>query len=419
VGFRPVYELYWEVVVHSAGWEVVQEPGGDIEPGAAGLASRRYPLSFRRAVADAGDLDASLRLSTGFWQGEERRRFEKQIRLSSVSGAGSLSLHVVDPEGEPVRGASVNLDGDRDYAARSSLRGQAVIQAMLPGTYALSVSAQGYRLFEGRQRIEPNRAAERQITLQFLADAALELKVLDKSDGHAITGALVALKGPLGLSAHSDAGGWARLNVLRPARYGIQVSAQGYRPASGQRDIGAGERLRKKVTLRPLTGGTPLPAPKPDPQERADAPPKPGPAVADNCWEDHRQKVENALAANSDGDGSLVLLLASPACKAAHKRCYDAAYDEGAECRNKAKTTAESKACNDGVSRGWGRCAYQEVQCSAAALKQKCGIPQQEGGKPPRNGPGRSPCCRSWRLAIGEEVCAAPAAGANSRAARG
>ncbi len=383
VGFRQGYKLAWELIVHSPGWEAVRQPRyGDIKPDQAGLASRRYPLSFRRLSVDAGELHATLRLSSGFWQGEERRRFEKQIQLRGVQGAGSLALSVVDGEGKVLRGASIHLDGERDYAARSDARGKAAIEAMLPGDYGLSVSARGYRSFEGRQNIVLNQLARRKVTLEVAADGMLELKILDKNDGHAIAGALVALSGPVSVSAHSDAGGWARLNALTTGLYGIEVSAAGYHSASGQRDIGSGERLSKKVVLRPLVQESPQPPPKPVIPVRDKVPEKPLQPAVNDCWEGHRQKIENALAANSDGDGGMVLLYASPACKAAHKRCYDAAYDKGAACRNNSNTVAGQKACNDGVSTDWERCAYQEVQCSSGHLKRGCEVDEPDPEAP-------------------------------------
>ncbi len=383
-GYRQVYELNWEVIVQTPGWQVEDKPVGDIQPGEAGLASRRFSLGFRRVAQDAGELDATLRLSTAYWQGEELRRFEKRIHVHGQFGAGSLVLNIVDEEGRPLRGASVHLDGERDYAARSGPRGEATIDAMLPGSYALVVSAKDYQTFEARQNVALNQVAERKVTLSFLADAALELRVLDESDDSPIGGASVAMGGPLNLSAQSDADGWLRFDALRPGSYSVEVSAAGYQTASGTRRIAARDRLKKSIKLTPLAEAEQKPKirPEPEPAEPKDPKPTPRPSAVSDCWEGHRQKVDNALAANSDGDGGHVVLFADPACKAEHDRCNDKAFEEGVACRGKAKTVADSQACNDGVSRGWERCAYQEVQCSAGHLRRECGVQATEPEPP-------------------------------------
>ncbi len=393
-GFRPSYTLEWTVSIHSPGWVLAREPGyGRIEPDQSGLASRDYPLQFRRADAGAGDLDATLRLFSGFAQGETRQHFEKTLRLSGTSGAGSLVLRVVGTDGSPVRGASVRMDGERDYDGRTDARGQAMLHALLPGKYALTVSAEGYQAFAGQQSIAENQASERRVTLQATATASLEITVLDQETRQAIAGALVDLSGPANASAHSDGKGTARLSDIPPGRFTITVSARGYQTAEGQRRLSAGEQLRRKVELRPESAKpvTPLPGAVVPPVT-----PQP-PQAQDSCWEQHRQKIDNALAANSDGDGGLVVIYASAACKTAHKKCYDDAFDAGTRCRSDAKTVEQSQACNGLVSRGWERCAYQEVQCSATHLKAECGMGDPQ---PPKTDSAADACWAKHRQTV-------------------
>jgi hypothetical protein len=326
----------------------------------------------------------------------------------------TVEVHVTDgATGKPVKaGGYLQLNGP---GVEKVCRGDGPVfrcEGVPPGELEMTVRAGDYAPVSRGIQVDPlQRRHYRQrveLAIEAPAFAWITVNVRDVETQEAIPGARIRFKSAVEPPRENvSSTGAVRINQVRPGQVEISASAKGYAANRSRLAIDtlkqteyvldlylqpSAEQAAKPKARQATPREEPPPAaenrltrreekPDPAPDKKTTAR-KPEPAAerkaasdrdrAKTCWAKHEKTVNNALAANSDGDGGHVTLYASAACQSAHKRCEDKAYQSGAACRAKATSAGATKACADRVSKGWERCAYQEVKCSASALKQKC-----------------------------------------------
>ncbi len=142
-------------------WEVTLETSGQIDCGLGETVLFEHPAS---PLAGAGLLTITERVLTG-----ERLRLSGELRplgeavraygltltaagvetqyaaVEVASAGGSVTFTVLDPDGRPLGGARVSLDGGP--ARLSDARGRVSFSPVAPGRHSLAIEASGYQPF--------------------------------------------------------------------------------------------------------------------------------------------------------------------------------------------------------------------------------------------------------------------------------
>lgn len=163
------------------------------------------------------------------------------LDLSISLATYPVSLVALDPEGVPVAGAAVFLDGVQKGETDSS--GRFSLQNVLEGTYTVGVAKDGYVDWEEEQVIDQ---AGQDVTAA-LEWVLAEVSVLvEDQEHHVIAGAQVALNGEaFGIT---DAKGMIADSLPPADSYNFTASVEGYTPSWAVIGIEPGEEERS-VTI--------------------------------------------------------------------------------------------------------------------------------------------------------------------------
>lgn len=177
----------------------------------------------------------------------DNRRVDVDVNFLSEDGDGTLSVRVIDPEGRPVEGAAVWIDGKR---AGTTTGGSVELGGLRRGKHALRVEADGFKIGDTTQAVSGSSRAEVR-----LSRAARPVTVSVRAGTTPAADALVRVYGAeVFPPAPVDARGERSLG-LDPGGYTVVAVSPVY---------GLGQ-VEAEVTPGPGTQAVPVPLAAPDP----------------------------------------------------------------------------------------------------------------------------------------------------------
>lgn len=165
-------------------------------------------------------------------------------------GVGQLEVRVVDPEGRPVRGAEVALDGVS--LGTTSTSGSLTLVELATGARQLQVQRAPYATASVPVQIDPDGT---------VADVALAwgvgaVRVGVAASGEPVDDATLRLGGPRFVPATPVDGSGRRLFTLEPGQWQLLASSPRFTPAQRLVDVPATAGLTEvEVTLEPMVAG--------------------------------------------------------------------------------------------------------------------------------------------------------------------
>jgi outer membrane protein OmpA-like peptidoglycan-associated protein len=134
--------------------------GAQPTAGAPAEGAEPAEVTAQSATEAAAAPPAELRLDeNGDLIVELRCELPQQPRQATMVGT------VVDADGEPVAGATVQITGPQEFTQTSGPDGKFHIEAMEPGTYTSRIDQEGYLLKMNQFTVEPRADLEQQFTL--------------------------------------------------------------------------------------------------------------------------------------------------------------------------------------------------------------------------------------------------------------
>jgi len=372
-GFRDSYTMDWKINVESPGWRFTGNmPENILESNNQSHARHDYNLTFAPITSEAGDLRAVLTAKLSYLENNQVREIVRRIRLQAIPGECSVRITVRDREtGKPLDGVRVELSGPRDTTA-STVDGVAALDGLPTGKYRITATHPNYQTVSTGGKIKPGKTAKDTLKLKPKDNAGLEVKVLDSSDRHAISGAIVTIDGESARSA-STAGGWAKFANLPAGTYQIAISAKGYHPITGQRSITSGDTVRGKVLLQPMAETRTKP-PKAKTKQEPDQKPQRDPNA---CYAPIAKRIAELRASNQSqnwqsGGVSVRTLDRDSQCITGWNRCRKEAKKTFDACPPDTRGTYEH--CQQAHAKSWIDCANQELNCEEKKARQECGM---------------------------------------------
>lgn len=180
----------------------------------------------------------------------------------------SLTIKVLDEEtSENVRNANVFLDGPR-YEKQSADMGSAIFTSVSPGSYTITVKADGYydktgsltldpskkKDYSGTFRLKPAKTSSQEALVQdkknvSVVSATLTIKIVDADSGDALNRAAVEVSGTL-IQKKEAVNGIVVFDKIANGSCGISVSADGYETKSGKIEIDSQKKLEYSGTFK-------------------------------------------------------------------------------------------------------------------------------------------------------------------------
>ena len=155
---------------------------------------------------------------------------------------------VLGESGQPIPAAIVKIDGPESQSVVTDTDGRFFVGDILAGTYQISVSKAGYKIYSGNVRV-----------LEKIATADV---VLEKEDSQTVSGVVrdqqtnqlmpnVQLTtNPVTYSVTSDDQGAYKFGQkMKPATYTIMAKAEGYEPAAITVEVVLGEPTRADISM--------------------------------------------------------------------------------------------------------------------------------------------------------------------------
>ncbi|HIB85953.1 TPA: carboxypeptidase regulatory-like domain-containing protein, partial [Candidatus Poribacteria bacterium] len=155
---------------------------------------------------------------------------------------------VLGESGQPIPAAIVKIDGPESQSVVTDTDGRFFVGDILAGTYQISVSKAGYKIYSGNVRV-----------LEKIATADV---VLEKEDSQTVSGVVrdqqtnqlmpnVQLTtNPVTYSVTSDDEGAYKFGQkMKPATYTIMAKAEGYEPAAITVEVVLGEPTRADISM--------------------------------------------------------------------------------------------------------------------------------------------------------------------------
>lgn len=168
-----------------------------------------------------------------------------KVALSILPTTGILSGSIYDSVSSKVIGnAQITLNGPQSYVASSDDAGMFVITNILPGTYSIDISANGYNPVSGALGINAGQSLvlKQGLTPEgaFLDDSPADLygNVVDGSNGQPVAGANVSLG--TGQNTTTDATGKFVFASVTRGDHTIMISASDYSDATYSANFAAG-----------------------------------------------------------------------------------------------------------------------------------------------------------------------------------
>jgi uncharacterized surface anchored protein len=183
---------------------------------------------------------------------------ELTIILQVVPTTGSLKITIIDSVGTAIYGAVVSSasqpSGQAALSGASSADGTVIFSNLLPGSYTVQASKEGYYSASGTVNIVAGTTGEVTISLQAVPTIGKFTVVVKDSSGAFLSGAIVSSTsqptGQAALSGTTGADGTIEFNNLLPGTYAMQASKSGYVFATISRTVTAGSEGSTSFTLQ-------------------------------------------------------------------------------------------------------------------------------------------------------------------------
>lgn len=328
-----------------------------------------------------------------------RRSYDQRVNLNADAPAWArITVTVRDVDsGVAIPGASIRFDSNAEKTRETTTTTGAVqVNQVLAGEVRITASAAGYLSNRSQMRIDPAQDTEYALEIQLQPDGSAKAKPKAVAAPASFDCSQLRLTHNVNFSTWSccqdDVEREMADSMCRAKRGEMNGKtvpfkskiADAIRAAEGERfDRNADYTdyqtpygsLREVQTCvdtqvddfcRRLGAGAPTR--KDEAEDKAAARKK----AVEACYASKKKLIDNALKANSDGDSGFVSIYATEACKTASDQCEQRAYQAGQACRAKAATMDEVRACNEPQRAMSEKCAYQEVECSAAFYMQQC-----------------------------------------------
>jgi uncharacterized membrane protein len=181
---------------------------------------------------------------------------------ASEGSKGSLSGRVVDENGKALAGARVHAEASGGGADATSDEKGAFNLELEPGTYRLTVSAEGYTEFEVPDAVSVESGKQKRIKekieLQALDQGSVVRGSVFSDTGRSLAGAKVVLERDssegrsLKLESRTDQMGLFTFKVPKGAgRYRVTASREGFAPGSRTVEVSGGELTNIAIKLSP------------------------------------------------------------------------------------------------------------------------------------------------------------------------
>ena len=171
---------------------------------------------------------------------------------AAAQPTGSVAGVVVDSFGQPLAGVSVEAVSVSGYRSLACTRsdGRFQLSDLVPGTYALAFTLDGYAPAEAGVEVPAGVTASSNARLTALQPSALGGVVVDPQ-GLALPGALVEATGPSGHLAvlTADATGRFSLAPAQPGRWRLRAALPGFVPQEASVDVVFAEAAAVTLSL--------------------------------------------------------------------------------------------------------------------------------------------------------------------------
>jgi len=231
-----------------------------------GTSGDKDPTIFNNLVAGSYTVQAS---KTGYTTGSssvtvaEAATTDVTLTLQLIPSTGDLKITVKTSTGTPLAGISVTLttqpSGQSTLTKTCDSNGKATFSGVLPGSYTVQASKDGYNSASGTVSVTAGGVAELAITLQATPTKG-DLKIIVKeSSGAIISGVSVSSTsqpgGQSALSGTSASDGSVTFTGLAVGNYTLQVSKSGYVSSSVKGAVKAGAQTDLSATLQTQPSG--------------------------------------------------------------------------------------------------------------------------------------------------------------------
>ena len=172
---------------------------------------------------------------------------QQEARLTvPLDRAGQVEVAVLGSDGQPLKGARVNLRRDRGEAWWEAIgrdpeprwtdaTGHVAFAGLAAGAWSANVDAPGRRAEEARA-IPVLRGRSTPVRLTLVRPASLT-GVVRLADSTAVAGVNVTVRGPVESIATTDADGNFSVNDLPPGRYRVELTDEGFERGSARDGI--------------------------------------------------------------------------------------------------------------------------------------------------------------------------------------
>lgn len=177
----------------------------------------------------------------------------KNTRLSCRTGPQTNCAvygRAAGKAGKPIKdGQFFFWQGNSGRGSALSSAGRYGLGGFGPGSYAVSISAEGYA--EARKEIAFDKPGAREINFQLEPGGVIYGRITDAS-GQAVPGAIIYLwQGNSGRGFPADADGRYRVVGCAVGTQRLTAQAQGYQTAEAKIEVSAGAKVEKNWTLKP------------------------------------------------------------------------------------------------------------------------------------------------------------------------
>lgn len=166
------------------------------------------------------------------------------------SPGGALQISWVDPEEVTVR-----VRGPGGYSSETVISGGQVFADLVPGTYELVASKEGYQILDQKVEVAAGRTTDTSLTLREgpsgqpqTGQGVLQITWVDPED------VTVQVSGPDGYANQAQITGGQVFAGLSPGLYKLAVSKEGFQNLSHSVQVSAGETASTSLVLQRREG---------------------------------------------------------------------------------------------------------------------------------------------------------------------
>ncbi len=196
--------------------------------------------------------DANRPVQTELAANLKKKNFSKTVVLNGYFyERGNISGLVMNAEGQPLDGATVNCTGVAPVTTDSA--GRYRLELLPPGTCHLAFSANGFKPMSADVTVAVRETAPADVNLEVDAPVQGNLTgtVTSQYDGSAIGGATVIINGQ---TANTAADGTYTVTAIEPGTYSVTYTANGHKDGTVSVTIIGGQTATTNVTLAPKEG---------------------------------------------------------------------------------------------------------------------------------------------------------------------